>query len=230
MSVRTPFPINKYAHLEILNDTYIIDGNKVIAVMNDFFPTEDMELDYDEIEDLIKQGYSVKDYEEYILGTDKISVKVYELNGYPEKSVTCDLFDMLYYKHVCIGRISRNFVGEQLIIEPNNLEHARLDDLGIEYSYMYGLSKKGMFQTVMVNHAIPLLKIIGYKHHTLNPWVKSDDRVIIIRHDGDSIIIGQLDDQDKLQVISNENLNKYTAMGLKPPIDEYTKPLVDREI
>lgn len=229
MSVRTPFPLNKYAHLEVVDDLYVVDGHEVIAIMANPFPDSDLSnLELDEVEKLFMQGYSIEGYEKYTIGEDNIPVQPYNLSGYPEGSVTRDLYDLLYYKHICIGCVVTNHLNLDSIVEPDYIN--RLDDLGIEHSYMYGLNKKSTFRTVMVNHAIPLLVITGYKRHELNPWIEVNDRIIISSHQGNLTIVGQLDNEYKLQVITQSNMEKYTAMGLKPPMEQFTKPLIGQII
>lgn len=137
MSAKTPFPLDKYAGLEMveIDEMFvIIKDNVAIGVMNDFPTIDDIGvLAVSEMEELMEQGYIIKDHEEYTM-SGNIAVKPFDLNGYPEGSVTIDMLDLIYYKNICIAYRERN---HHKIVEATEFMH-RLEERGIEYSFMYG--------------------------------------------------------------------------------------------
>lgn len=212
MATRTPFPINKYAHLEVIGGKYIVDGDQLIGIMEDPFPVEvnNWDIEPNEAESLIKQGILVNGFKKYTPNQRDIPVIPYSLVGYPKDSITRDVYGLLFYKNICIALDSPGY-GHYL--DPSETYQGRLDDLGIESKYMYGVDP--MCMEVIVEHEIA----VGHKLHPYAKKTKLTDNVAVIKLGQHYYIKGQCTNVG-LKPLSEELLNKYLDLGFKLLTDD----------
>lgn len=135
-TTRKPFPVELFAQFEIDEDDYIFQGNKLIGELVFPFIQEVCEIDSDKVEKLLKEGIKIDGYEGYTLNKQGIPVQPMDYPGYPEGELTRDVFFLYYYKNVCIGRH-----GHHEIEELDEGYMSRLQELGVEYSFKWGISE-----------------------------------------------------------------------------------------
>jgi len=135
-NTRKPFPIELFSQLEVDEDNYIFDGNRLMGELIFPFIQEVCEIDSDKVEQLLKNGIEIKGYENYTINKQGIPVENIEYPGYPEDGLTRDVFFLLYYKNVCVGRLGHHEIEE---LDEDYL--TRLEELGIEYSFKWGISE-----------------------------------------------------------------------------------------
>lgn len=210
-----PFPIEKFDKLQVTDDNFIIGGMKVVGYMHDPFPTdiEDMEIESDEIEDLIKRGYIYPGYEHWFVNKFGLPVETFDIDGYPEGTVTRDMWNYYYFKDICIGVKLHDGIAA---VEEEEIE--RLEEYGIESSHLYGIEQKPKVYTKPTIHH-NFREIIAYKIHPTSTKIKVDDHVWITH---DNTIDGQLVN-DKIIKLSDELIAKYIKLGCKMASDELIK-------
>lgn len=222
---RIPFPLNSYASYEIVDGEFIVNGNEVIGIMGTPFPSSNLDdISTEDVERLLKAGFTIKGYSHYSLNNNGILVKPCELYGYPDNSVTCDIYGLLYYENVCIGLWDHDSV-EAAIHRPDEYQ-TRLDDLGIQSNYMYGVDSHAIqIHRVMVNYDTLLYMVMGYSLHVASELEELNDKMIITYIEGTPHIIGQVID-GKIEAASTELIEKYGKLNIKPPIKECIDPLL----
>lgn len=201
-----PFPIAKFANLRV-TDNFIIDAdNNVIGYMQPYelLPTDinKMDIEPDEIEDLIKRGFIYPGYKHWFVNNFGLPVEPVELDGYPEDTVTRDMWNYYYFKNICIGSRVKSGIAP---VEGEDIE--RLDVLGIEYSHLYGIEQKPKVYVNSSNF------IYGYKIHPTSSMMFVDEQIIVTEEDKIAMI-GQVVD-GRVVKLSTELIDKYTKLGCK---------------
>ena len=207
-----PFPIEKFDKLQVTDDNFIIGGMKVVGYMHDPFPTdiEDMEIESDEIEDLIKRGYIYPGYEHWFVNKFGLPVETFDIDGYPEGTVTRDMWNYYYFKDICIGVKLHDGIAA---VEEEEIK--RLEEYGIESSHLYGIEQK---PKVYVNSGEI---ITAYKVHPTSNKIKTDD-CIVVEHMDHKSMIGQMKN-GLLFKLSEGLIAKYIKLSCKMASDELIK-------
>lgn len=212
-STRRPFPIELFKHLEIDDEDYILDGDKVVGVMGDPIPTsidDELYRDPEEIERLLLKGYKVVGYEDYVIGKQGIPVRsVDNINGYPKDSLTIDVFDCIYFEGICIGTI---VYGGLVPLEKQDRD--RLAELGIEHKYMYGSQEQ--VNTLVLGEAIDDTNnlLMSYTLSPSHKSVKPKDKLVVKKIDQVTYIVGQLSPIG-IVPLTKEQFDHYTSLGFK---------------
>lgn len=212
MSTRRPFPTELFAHLEVDDDDYILDGNKIIGVMGDPLPTlidDETYKEPDEIERLLKKGYEVEGYEGYSINKQGIPVRPVEnIYGYPKGSLTIDVFECVYFEGVCIG----TFVYGNLVpAEKEDLN--RLSALHIEHKYLYG-SQESVNTWALTPFDGETSLLVDYTVSPSGKVVTPKEKLIVKQIDQSLYLAGQLS-YGSLVPLTREQFEYYTAIGFK---------------
>lgn len=173
-NTRKPFPIELFSQLEVDEDNFIFDGNRLMGELIFPFIQEVCEFESDKLERLLKDGIEIKGYENYTINKQGIPVENIEHPGYPEDSLTRDVFFLIYYKNICVGHHDRHEIEE---LDDGYLE--RLEELGIEYSFKWGYNTKTISNRDELKRMLREgVKIDGYENFFINeegtPFEKID--------------------------------------------------------
>jgi len=220
-SNRRPFPVELFAHLEVDDDDYILDGNKVIGVMGNPLPTAIDDEAYEEpeeIERLLKKGYEVQGYEGYSINKQGIPVRSVEtMHGYPQGSLSIDVFECVYFEGICIG----TFVYGGLVpAEKEDLN--RLSELHVEHKYLYG-SQEGVSTWALTPFDNETSLLINYTLSPSGKVVTPKEKLIVKQIDQSLYVAGQLS-LGSIIPLTLEQFEHYTALGFKILVESMIKP------
>jgi len=206
-----PFPYELFKDLQITEDNLVIQNGELIGELD--FPSiinvQDLDsLDNTRVEELLKQGIVVYGYRNHNINDKGIPVAKCNIDGYPNDSLTIDVFELVYYKNICVGKWGYPGLKE---ISPKNME--RLDELGTEYSFQWQMVKPKPKPVEMI---YPSLEIIVVPYDKSRGLYRETNYSGIVKLDLESnvILTGMLKNGVVVPPTEDEK-QSYIEMGIK---------------
>lgn len=177
-----PFPIELYKDLRIIGDNFVIQNNNLIGHLDfpEIIPVRDLELEDEDVEMMLKQGIKIdRFYKDYYINEKGIPVENVNVPGYPDGTITRDVFGLIYYKNICVGSF-HSYRG--IIIDFDNEDKKRLDDLGIEYSFLWGSTSVNPIVDTPKAPSVSVFDLYA-QHKSIPPDPSYQPELIVVPYD-----------------------------------------------